>query len=136
MGVTRSSVLKGKTVTLDDRILSRRELRSSIRRLLDQLGNSPTEIASNLASLDVRGCRKNTSNCAIARYLGAVIGGEQSIVGISVTERTLYVSRVGRAWPLWVRFPKAVSTFISAFDQGCYPELLDPIGSVAGDVRK
>jgi hypothetical protein len=82
-------------------------------------------VASNLAALRVVGKPKHSTECAIARYLGAIVGAERCVKTISVSDRSVQITLNGRRVPLRVRLPKAVCKFIQAFDSGCYPGLID-----------
>lgn len=103
----------------------RRALRRSVRQLTASLGSSPATVAANLVDLDVHGYPHNSGECAIARYLRAVVGTDISVVDLAVSDRRVHVTRVGRHLPMTVRLPTPVTRFIRAFDGGCYPELID-----------
>ena len=54
----------------------------------------------------------------------AVVGTERSVVNVAVTDRSIHVKRSPGHLPIIVRLPRAVRTFIRAFDSGYYPELV------------
>lgn len=103
----------------------RKELNRAVYTLLDDLGRDPNEVAASLKGYGVRGHRGSSTECALARYLSAVIGGDPSIQSIVVRVQSVRVRR-GHKWNLGtrVKVPTAVSRFICAFDQGRYPDLL------------
>jgi hypothetical protein len=82
-------------------------------------------VASNLAALRVVGMPKHSTDCAVARYLGAIVGTERCVRTISVSDRSVHVTLVGGHVPLRVSLPKPVCKFIQGFDSGCYPDLID-----------
>jgi hypothetical protein len=82
-------------------------------------------VASNLAAQQVVGKPRHSTDCAIARYLGAIVGTEQSVETVTVSDRCVHLTLTGRRLPLRVRLPRQVCRFIQAFDAGCHPELVD-----------
>jgi hypothetical protein len=84
----------------------------------------------------VSGVPKDSTRCALARCLWAIVGSERSISNIVVTDRSIYVKRSRGRIPLVVGLPKPLKTFIRAFDSGCYPELIGRqcIGAEAGGI--
>ncbi len=111
----------------DGTLASRREWRRSIRELGNSLGPTPAAVAASLEALNVRGSPHKPTDCAIARYLRALIGTESSVTGISVSNYSIHVSCTDRRLPITIRLPKPVGEFVRAFDNGCYPELIDPV---------
>ncbi len=111
---------------------TRQALRRSIEGFSSTLGPTPGEVACSLTQLNVRGVPKDSSQCALARCLWAIVGTERSVVNIAVTDRSIHVKRSPGHLPIIVRLPRAVRTFIRAFDSGYYPELL---GTEAGPVQ-
>ena len=103
----------------------RRGLRRSIRQLTESLGSSPDAVAANLVALRAHGTPSNSSECAIARYLRAMVGTEMAVAEVAVSDRRIHVSRANRHLPMTVRLPAAVTKFIRAFDGGGYPELVE-----------
>lgn len=103
----------------------RKELGRAVYTLLDDLGREPSEVASNLKGYGIRGQRGSSTDCAVARYLSAVVGGDPSIQSIVVRVQSVRI-RCGHRWSLGtrVKVPTSVSRFICAFDQGRYPDLL------------
>jgi hypothetical protein len=91
------------------------------------------EVASNLAAYHVVGQPGDAANCAIARYMGAIIGTEHSVRGISVFDRSIRVTLMARHLPVIVRLPRPIAKFVRAFDSGCYPELVDSCDAKAAE---
>jgi hypothetical protein len=80
---------------------------------------SPGELRSSVTAwtaLHVVGKPKNAADCAIARYLWALVGTEQSVRSISVWSRRVQMNQAGRNLSVNVSLPKPVSDFIRAFD--------------------
>lgn len=103
----------------------RKELGRAVYSLLDDLGREPHEVAASLKGYGIRGQRGSSTDCAVARYLGAVVGSDPSIQSIVVRVQSVRI-RSGHRWQLGtrVKVPTPVSRFICAFDQGRYPDLL------------
>jgi hypothetical protein len=119
------AVVIGSGKVLRNRMISnRRELRSSVRQLVDSLGTEEDAVAYQLKALGVRGMKKNAIGCAIARYLYAVLGVERDVVCITVSTTRVHIKRSRERIPVQVKLPGAVSRFISAFDAGNYPDLV------------
>lgn len=106
-------------------IRTRRHLQHSIEQLNEALGSSPAAVALNLAALHAAGRPKNPTDCVIARYLSAVVGTERVVKSISVSSRGVHVTLSGKHLPVKVQLPDPVSSFIRAFDEGTYPDLVD-----------
>jgi hypothetical protein len=106
-------------------IRTRRHLQYSIRELSESLGSSPATVALNLAAHHATGRPKNPTDCVIARYFSAIVGTERSVKSISVSGRGVHVTLTGKHFPVKVPLPNPVSTFIRAFDEGSYPDLID-----------
>jgi len=96
-------------------VSTRRALRRSIEGFSETLGPTATAVA---------GTPKDSTQCALARCLWAIVGTEGSVTKVAVTERNIHVKRSPGHLPVIVRLPKPVRTFIRAFDNGCYPELV------------
>ena len=116
---------------------TRRALRRSIEGFSGTLGPTAAAVAGTLRQLDVRGTPKDSTQCALARCLWAIVGTESSVIKVAVTDRSIHVKRSPYHLPVIVRLPKPVRTFIRAFDSGCYPELVgtaceQPVVTLAG----
>ena len=105
--------------------LKRQALRSEVTTLLGGLGGSAEDVAATLAGEGVRGLPRDRNNCAVARYLNAVLGADPQVRGIVVGSSKLWVRRA----PWWsaatlVEIPVPVQQFISLFDSDTYPHLI------------
>jgi hypothetical protein len=100
-------------------------LRGSIRQHVESLGNTPDRIADRLAGYGVRGVPGKASECAIARYLSAVVAGPEPISRLAVYHGSVRIYWPRALFPSVVRLPRAVSAFIRCFDLGSYPDLVD-----------
>jgi hypothetical protein len=128
MAVVSSRCYKGEIEAImssESGSTGRRSLRRSIRRLTESLGSSPGAVAASLVALQVHGCPRNSAECAIARYLRAVVGTDASVADLSVSDRRVHVARTDRHLPMTVRLPTPITRFIRAFDDGGYPDLID-----------
>lgn len=105
------------------RLLHRPAVRHSVRSLLDELGHTEAEVSQSLRDAGVSGTRGDPRECAIARYLGAVVGAEPGISGVSVGRTVLWLSRRGMRPAVRVTLPVPVRRFVAAFDAGVHPEL-------------
>jgi hypothetical protein len=111
-----------------DRGAERPNLRRSVRQHLELLGDSPPRIADRLGAEGVQGVPGVSNECALARYLQAVIATEQSVESVAVFERSLRIRRSGFHPPVFVILPNAASTFVRQFDTGIFPQLVDRRG--------
>jgi hypothetical protein len=103
---------------------TRRTLRQSTVGLAESLGPSASEVASSLGRLNVRGLPRDSTGCALARCVWAIVGSERSVIGVAVTDRSIHIKRPPGRIPVVVRLPKPLRVFVRAFDSGCYPELV------------
>ena len=108
--------------------LSSRQLRRSVRCYVRSMGGSPEAVARRLNDEGVKGLPGQVSECALARYLQAVIGSETSVRKVVVKEWSVRVFRIGRRLPSVTLLPGPAARFIRAFDAGSYPELIDGLG--------
>ena len=108
--------------------LTSRQLRRSVRHYIQEIGDSPDAVAGRLNEEGVRGLPGEVSECALARYLQAVVGTEMSVRRVVVKEWSVRVFRTGSRLPSVTLLPGPVARFIRAFDAGCYPELIDGVG--------
>ena len=103
----------------------RRQIEQRVTWLLQSLGDDADTVAATLAGEGVTGFRSQSRNCAIARYLGAVVGAEPVVGVITVSQTAVCIS--GRHW--WTpkvrrTLPHAIRQFIIGFDTGRYPQLI------------
>lgn len=106
-------------------VASRDRLRSDIARFAAELGQNSFAIAARLRDDRVRGIPKSTHDCAVARYLNAVLSADFRVSTVEVTRDWIAVRRAGRRG-VQVRLPVSLQEFISLFDSGYFPELIDP----------
>src|SRR3974390_3045130 len=95
---------------------SARVLTGEIESFLSDLGENADDVAASLRNQGVRGQPQDKAQCAIARYLGAVVGAEKRVRNISVGTSELAVS--GPHWwstKLVIEVPSAIQQFIRAF---------------------
>src|SRR3974390_3526118 len=97
---------------------SRRVIRREVSGLIHELGSTYNAIADSLATHGVRGVPGNHEQCALARYLQAVIGADPETVAVSVPGPGGPVA-LSRGRPsVRLRLPAEVRAFIQAFDAG------------------
>ena len=105
----------------------RRQIEQRVTSLLQSLGDDADAVAATLAWEGVTGFRSQSRNCAIARYLGAVVGADPGVGVITVTQTAVCISGI-HWWSPKVRrsLPHAIRQFIIGFDTGRYPQLVAP----------
>ncbi len=108
---------------------SRRQLKQQIQGLLTDLGPSHRDVATTLQRVGIRGVPKNPEGCAVALYLGAVLGSDSRVQSVAVGSNCLKASTTPSTpfyfhGTMLVPVPKPVGQFIAAFDDGRYPELV------------
>ncbi len=106
--------------------LNRRALRRDIRQLSASLGATPETVASNLMGHDMRGIPRNQTRCPLARYLAIMLRSAGPPFDIFVSDRSVHARRPSGWHSMVVRLPPPVLEFMAAFDNGAYPELIDP----------
>lgn len=100
------------------------QMRKQIGELLTDLGRTSGEVAMKLTSTGVQGIPKDVHGCAVARYLSAILGTEARIHSVRVDTTRVRVL-VGRSRiPISIRLSEPIRTFIQAFDQNLYPDLV------------
>ena len=103
----------------------RQALRDEVTTLLSALGGSAEDVAASLAGTSLSGVPRDRNNCAIARYLNAVLRADPQVRNIVVGSSKLWVRKA----PWWtaavlVEIPVPVQQFIALFDSDAYPQLL------------
>lgn len=99
--------------------------KTEIRNFLKSLGETPNEIAQSIENMGVLGYRHDCHKCPIARAIMRKFGTLGSYA--SVRSKTIvFVHECGRTEPLYIDLSyAAVIGFISQFDLGVYPKLID-----------
>lgn len=107
-----------------------RQLKKHSTELLTHLGDSPEEVAASLEQAGVHGVPGSNRSCAVALYVGALMGAHPRVRSVAVGQCSLLVNLVtpdlrpgGR---LLVQLPKPVRQFVAEFDAGHYPGLNRP----------
>jgi hypothetical protein len=104
--------------------LKRRAIREEVTTLLGDLGGTAQEVAAGLATAGVRGIPRDRHQCAVARYLNAVVGADPQLGRVVVGSSRLWV-RSRRWWSITAVLdpPIPVPQFNSGFDRESYTEL-------------
>lgn len=114
--------------------MERRELRRHTASLLASLGNGADEVARRLAAASVKGEPGNPEGCAIAAYLGAVIGGDSRVESVKVSPwRVILHTSLGRR-PVTVTLPPGLQSFVQRYDHCAFPELVRTSAPVSESV--
>jgi hypothetical protein len=94
---------------------------------LAALGEDSDEVASSLARSRVQGYCHQPRDCALARYLSAILAADPGVEQISVGHSELWVHGP-HWWSLKAIFalPKPVRQFVRDFDEDRYPSLVAP----------
>ncbi|HLI16275.1 MAG TPA: hypothetical protein VKV23_09525 [Acidimicrobiales bacterium] len=109
--------------------LSKQTWRGTMKRqcrdLLAGLGRSAREVASSLEAAGVRATARDPEGCAVAVYLRAILGADERVRSLQVSESNVLI----RPSPRWrlavvVPLPQPVREFIAAFDAERFPTLL------------
>ncbi len=106
---------------------SRRTMRRAVSGLVEDLGSTHHAIAESLAEHGVRGVPGNHEQCALARYLRAVVGADPETVTVSIPGPTLHVQLSKGRPAVRLRLTPEVRAFIQAFDAGLFPNLVDQV---------
>lgn len=108
------------------------ELREAVSGFVANLGLHPRAVADRLASDRVKGVPGSSQECAVARYLRAVIGSDSRVKDVLVSDTHVRVVRPGLRPAVMVGLPVPVTAFIQAFDSGCFPAVVEPVPSRRG----
>jgi hypothetical protein len=110
-----------------DSRLRRAELRSQTSELLTGLGTTTDEVVTNLEQSGVRGIPGNGTQCAVARYLHAVMGADPGVREVIVGNHAVNVRPTKRWWSTCVVVPLSpiICSFIQQFDRGAFGSLVD-----------
>jgi hypothetical protein len=90
----------------------RMALREDATWLLDELGETASEVAATLYSLGVKARPSSAGDPLVARYLHAVVGADSRVRRITVTRGWLALE-THRKWraTIWLRLPHPVREF-------------------------
>lgn len=105
---------------------NQRELREAVSGLVEDLGQSPAAVADRLAADHVKGVPGSAQECAVARYLRAIVGSDSRVKEVLVSDTHVRVLRPGLRPAVMVSLPVAVTAFIRAFDSGCFSAVVEP----------
>lgn len=101
---------------------------AKLERVLADMGDSSESIAAFLEGQCIKGFKKKSATCAVAVYLDKALGLEANysvLVGIRVS-----VSELVAGWRAYkevsILTPDPVYAFTEDFDNGKYPNLVDP----------
>lgn len=103
-----------------------RRLKKQASALLAELGHDPDEVAESLHGFGVQGVPKSNRGCAVALYLGALMGPDPCVRSVAVGHCMVLVNTAAppdfrpAGW-LFVQLPKPVRRFVAAFDDQQYP---------------
>jgi hypothetical protein len=105
------------------------QLKKQTHDLLLGLGSCRAEVEHGLRRLGVRAVPNDPQSCAVALYLGAVLGGDLRVQSLAVHRGNVKIRMDGSTWFRWPRIikvslPRAVQEFIEAFDEALYPDLI------------
>lgn len=104
----------------------RRAVKADATHILASLGDTADDVAARLSAHGVVGEPRSGSDCAVAVYLNAVLGGSRSFQSLMVGTGSVRIHLQGSRLPLTVRLPRPVSVFVARFDTGNYPRLERP----------
>jgi hypothetical protein len=99
-------------------------LKAQTRDFLAALGETSSEVASSLADAGVTGTPGSAERCAVAAYLGAIIGSEDAISSVVVGTHRVYLRLHRGHRPVAVALPRQIRDLIQAFDAELYPVLI------------
>jgi hypothetical protein len=110
-------------------MMRNRQLRDQVGELLVGLGTNRSEVAASLCDAGVWGARNNPRCCAVASFLGAVLGADPRVRSLTTGQSQVKIVVNGSLRflpPTVVRIPlpQPVRQFIVAFDRGMYPMLV------------
>ena len=102
-------------------------LRAQISALLEDLGPTAQAVADNLEAVGITGVPHSGSDCAVARYINAVVGPDNRLRKVAVGRYAVTV--VGKRWctlAVVAPIPEQLRHFIVRFDRHEYPKLIVP----------
>lgn len=93
----------------------------SVTALLAALGDTPNAVAEALRAGGFRGTPRTSRTCPIARYLQF-----HGVPDVAMTGTVEWSSGQIRPARQFVRLPDACMWFVTAFDAGKHPDLVEP----------
>jgi hypothetical protein len=97
------------------RLTERASLREDAAGLLGELGGTASEVAATLCSVGLHDRTSSASQCAVARYLHAVMGPDSRVKRAHVRKNWLVVTTTERWRPgIWLRLPPPVREFMAS----------------------
>jgi hypothetical protein len=98
-------------------LTERAALREDAATLLGELGDTVSEVAAALGALGVQVLPSRAGDSPVARYLHAVVGADDRVKRVTVTNRWLVLKTRQRWWPtIWLRLPQPVRGFTISVD--------------------
>jgi hypothetical protein len=102
---------------LEDVLDERAALRADAATLLDELGDTVSEVAVSLGFLGGQVQPSGVDDSLAARYLHAVIGADNRVRRVKVTKRRLVLQTHRRWWPtICLPLPDPVRRFTASVD--------------------
>ena len=99
------------------RLRERAALREDAATLLGELGDTVSEVATALGSLGVQVLPSRAGDSPVARYLHAVVGADDRVKRVTVTNRWLVLKTRRRWWStIRLRLPHPVREFTISVD--------------------
>jgi len=94
-----------------------------LRDFLESLGNSPDEVASNLASKGIKGSRSVSVSCPVTNVVKKYFETDNVSTGLSLCSVNVLTDYEGPS--AQVELPYSVQVFVFRFDNGEFPELVE-----------
>jgi hypothetical protein len=119
MSLAPLEVVEKREKGQDMRVLEERAaLRADAATLLDELGDTASEVAVSLGSLGIQVRPSGVDESLAARYLHAVVGADNRVKRVKVTNRSLVLQTHRRWWPtIWLPLPNPVRNFTDSMDK-------------------
>lgn len=111
----------------------RTQIAYDITLMLERLGSTPDEIAQSLRVSGVKGMRRQGNSCPITHWLEKQMGGraftsQQSVSWIEGPD----LREIDPTAMVWVAVPEPVVDFVTRFDDGVYPDLVEHAVRIIG----
>ena len=105
--------------------MKKKEFKNLVSDMLDNLGNTPEDIAEYLHSTGIKGVGTTATGCVTTRYLNAVMAADPAIESIKVQFTYVQIHRKGWFLPIRIQLPKSLQEFIQLYDAYHYPRLIE-----------